>query len=39
MPCPPIAGTARFENDMPSCTSVVGHSGSRNGTVPINPIA
>ncbi len=39
MPVPPIPGTARFENDIATCSSVVGHKGSRKGTVPCRPIA
>jgi hypothetical protein len=34
IPWPPIAGMARFEKDMPSSTSLVGHNGRRTGTVP-----
>ena len=36
---PPTAGTARFENDMESCSSLVRHSGSGIGTVPMSATA
>ncbi len=36
---PPTAGTARFENDIDSWSSLVRQSGSRMGTVPISDTA
>ena len=39
MPWPPIAGTARFENDIPSWSSVVGTDGRRTVTVPCSATA
>ena len=39
MPWPPIAGIARFENDIATWSSVVGPSGNRVRTVPCNAIA
>ena len=36
---PPTAGTARFENDIDSCSSAVRTSGSGIGTVPISATA
>ena len=39
MPWPPMPGTARLENDIPSCNSVVGTNGRRTVTVPCNAIA
>ena len=36
---PPIAGTARFENDIESCSSAVRISGRLIGTVPISAMA
>ena len=39
MPWPPMPGTARLENDIPSCNSVVGTNGRRTVTVPCNATA
>ena len=36
---PPTAGTARFENDIESCSSLVRHNGIGCGTVPISATA
>ena len=36
---PPTAGTARFENDIESWSSLVRHSGSRIGTQPMSDTA
>ncbi len=36
---PPTAGTARFENDIDSCSSAVRTSGRLIGTVPMSATA
>ena len=36
---PPTAGTARFENDIDSWSSLVRHNGSGMGTVPMSETA